>query len=112
MSGWRQINNTGVYGTTRVGIPSEDCTGLLTGAAQEYPDDLLRAYVTYHSLPITVAENGAYVTTGPTVVVWDLYVNGVYVNTRITLLDSDYGDVVIRDRRLFGREPLGLIFRR
>ena len=104
--------NWGYFGRVEVGTPAEDCTGLLTGAAQEYPDDLLRAYVTYTSLPIFVEANGYYTTTGPTVVVWDLYVNGVYINTRITLLDSDYGDVIIRDRRLFGREPLGLIFRR
>ena len=85
MSGWRQINNSGIFGTTRVGIPAEDIPvgSLLEEAALEYPDDLLRSYVTSKPDGVFIEEDGSFTYTGLSFTFYyDLYVNGVYVEQR------------------------------
>jgi len=83
----RNTSGSVIVGDPRVGIIAESCSGLLADAAIEYPGQLLRALVTWQSGSVTFAETGAYSTPTPAVrVIWDLYVDGVYIETRQSVL--------------------------
>lgn len=68
------------FGDPRVGIPAEDCVGLLTQSALEYPGQLLRIYKVEGPSGLEIEEDGSFTLTGePGTARLDLFVNGLLV---------------------------------
>lgn len=69
-------------GDPRVGTPSADCAGIATDVAAEYSGHLIRVYVTDGPEGVLYEENGEHDYSGAlATVTFDLYVDGVYVDT-------------------------------
>lgn len=75
------------FGTRKSGIKSSKVNGILDEAAIEYPNSLLQSFVLNIPTGVELTESGATSSNGP--FFWDLYVNGIFIETRLFDLSSE-----------------------
>ena len=84
-------SNWDYYGDPRVGIPSAEIPiGILKNDTLDYPNNLLRRYVTDNPSNIFIEEDGSFTYTGDsTYIVSELYVDGEYVDVSTLRINPD-----------------------